>query len=78
MKTAISVPDDVFEAAERQARRMRVSRSQLYSEALSELLARHGSDEVTDAMNDVVDRLQEPSGEFVAAAARRVLGKTEW
>ena len=78
MKTAISVPDDVFEAAERQARRMRMTRSQLYSEALSEYLARHGSDEVTDAMNDVVDRLQGLSGEFVAAATRRVLEKTEW
>ena len=78
MKTAVSVPDEVFRAAERQARRTRKSRSQLYAEALSEYLARHGPDEVTDAMNGVVDRLKEPTDRFVSAAARRVLERSEW
>jgi len=78
MKTAVSVPDEVFRAAERQARRTRKSRSQLYAEALSEYLARHGPDEVTDAMNSVVDRLKEPTDRFVSAAARRVLERSEW
>jgi metal-responsive CopG/Arc/MetJ family transcriptional regulator len=78
MKTAVSVPDDVFRAAERQARRTRKSRSQLYAEALSEYLARHGSDEVTDAMNGVVDQLKEPIDRFVSTAARRVLERSEW
>lgn len=78
MKTAVSVPDDVFRAAERHARRTRKSRSQLYAEALSEYLDRHGPDEVTDAMNNVVARLKEPQDRFVAAAARRVLERTEW
>jgi metal-responsive CopG/Arc/MetJ family transcriptional regulator len=78
MKTAVSVPDEVFRAAERQARRTRKSRSQLYAEALSEYLARHGPDEVTDAMNAVVDRLKEPTDKFVSAAGLRVLERTEW
>ncbi|MCC6765415.1 MAG: ribbon-helix-helix protein, CopG family [Deltaproteobacteria bacterium] len=78
MKTAVSVPDDVFRAAERQARRTRKSRSQLYAEALSEYLDRHGPDEVTDAMNGVVDRLKEPTDKFVSTAARRVLERSEW
>src|SRR5579883_1096225 len=34
MKTAVSIPADVFESAERLARRTRKSRSQLYSEAV--------------------------------------------
>lgn len=79
MKTAISLPDDLFYAAERQAERAKKSRSQLYAEALSEYLAHHSPDEVTDAMNQVVDRLGESEAEpFLAISARRVLERTEW
>jgi len=78
MKTAISLPDDVFRAAERQARRVKKSRSQLYAEALSEYLARHAPDEVTAAMNRVVEKLREPIDPFVSAATRRVLEHSEW
>jgi predicted transcriptional regulator len=78
MKTAISIPDDVFRAAERYARRARKSRSQLYAEALAEYLSRHGPDEVTEAMNGVVAELAEPTDPFVAAAAHRILERAEW
>jgi metal-responsive CopG/Arc/MetJ family transcriptional regulator len=78
MKTAISIPDAVFRAAERHARRARKSRSQLYTDALSEYLARHAPDEVTEAMNKVVAELNEPIDPFVAAAARRILERIEW
>ena len=78
MKTAVSLPDDVFRAAERHARRARKSRSQLYAEALSEYLARHAPDEVTEAMNKVVAEMNEPIDPFVATAARRILERSEW
>ena len=78
MKATVSVSDDLFRAAERHARRTQKSRSQLYAEALSEYLDRHAPDEVTDAMNGVLDRLKEPKDRFVTAAARRVLEPTEW
>jgi metal-responsive CopG/Arc/MetJ family transcriptional regulator len=78
MKTAISLPDDLFRAAERLARRGRKSRSQLYAEALAEYLARHAPDEVTEAMNRVADELDTRSDPFVAAAARGTLEQTEW
>jgi len=79
MKTAISVPDEVFHAAERHAKRARKSRSQLYTEALSEYLARHAPDEVTEAMNRVIEQLGEPRPDpFLAASAQRVFERTEW
>jgi metal-responsive CopG/Arc/MetJ family transcriptional regulator len=78
MKTAVSLPDDVFREAERHARRARKSRSQLYAEALTEYLARHAPDEVTEAMNRVVDQLKPPADPFVSAAARRILERSEW
>jgi hypothetical protein len=55
MKTAISIPDPVFEAAERLARRLGKSRSQLYSEAVAQYLEQHPSDAVTERLNDVLD-----------------------
>ena len=45
----MSIPDDVFERAERLARRNKKSRSQWFSDALKEYLARHTWEEVTDA-----------------------------
>lgn len=78
MKTAISLPDDVFHAAERHAHRAQKSRSQLYAEALAEYLTRHAPDEVTEAMNEVVEELEEPADAFLAAATRRMLERTEW
>jgi metal-responsive CopG/Arc/MetJ family transcriptional regulator len=79
MKTAVSLPDQVFQAAERHAKRAHKSRSQLYAEALSEYLTRHSPEEVTEAMNCVVDQLGEPHVDpFVARAARRILERTDW
>jgi len=78
MKTAISLPDEVFEAAERYARRVGKSRSRVYAEALAEYLARHGPDEVTAAMNAVVDEVGEVADGFAGAAARRTLERVEW
>jgi metal-responsive CopG/Arc/MetJ family transcriptional regulator len=79
MKTAVSLPDDVFRGAERHARRVRKSRSQLYADALVEYLARHAPDEITEDMNGVVDQLGQPvSDPFVRTAASRVLRGVEW
>lgn len=79
MKTAVSLPDDLFHGAERYAKRTRKSRSQLYAEALAEYLARHAPDEVTEHMNVVVEQLGESASDrFVSGAARRVLKGVEW
>ena len=78
MKTAVSVPDDVFEQVERLAQRAKKSRSQLFSEALREYVARHAPDEVTEAMDRVVGELGVGQDEFVSEASRRLLEATEW
>jgi energy-coupling factor transporter ATP-binding protein EcfA2 len=78
MKTAVSIPDEVFEKVERLARRARKSRSEVFSAALREYVARHAPDEVTDSLNRVCDQIAEQNDPFVRAAARRVLEKTEW
>ena len=78
MKTAVSIPDDVFRKAEHLARRMKKSRSELFSHALSEYLARHASDQVTNAMDEVCEDLGVEANNFTPAAARRVLKNVEW
>jgi predicted transcriptional regulator len=78
MKTAVSVPDDVFEEAERLARRMGKSRSQLYKQALAEYVARHAPDRVTEAMDRVCGELGQSTDSFVSAASRRILERSDW
>ena len=78
MKTAVSIPDEVFEKAERLARRARRSRSDVFSAALREYVARHTPEEVTEAMNRVCEQLDGQKDAFAAAASRRVLARTEW
>ena len=78
MKTAISVPDPIFEEAERMARRTRRSRSELYSSALADYLARHDPDRVTEAMNRTLAEVGADADPFVAAASRRVLRRSDW
>ena len=78
MKTAISLPDDLFERAERLGRRLAKSRSQLYREAVAEYLARHDPDAVTVAMDRVADRLDTRPDALVSQAGYRVLERTEW
>ncbi len=77
MKTAISVPDEIFHKAEQVAERLGWSRSQLYAHAVSEFLQRQGEDPVTVALDALVD----VSKSDQAPAAGRALidsGMWEW
>lgn len=82
VKTAVSLPDDLFERAERAAQRMGRSRSALYAEALAAYLeSLENEDEVTAALNTIYDIAPEPSALVPGAAAGRTLidaGAWEW
>jgi len=69
MKTAVSIPEDVFKGAERLARETKRSRSRLFSDALNS---------VTEAMNRACAELGTAKDEFASSAARRVLERSEW
>lgn len=78
MKAAVSIPDDIFEQADRLAKQLKTSRSHLYSRALKEFLSRHAPDQVTDAMNRVLDEVGSKPSEARRSAARKLLSKVEW
>ena len=57
MKTAVSLPDEVFQAAERLARERGLTRSSLYAQALEAFLEANEIDPLTEAINQVADRV---------------------
>ena len=59
MKTAVSIPDGLFRAAEQASERLGIPRSELYQRALADYLDRHGASLVTDALNQVY-RAEQP------------------
>jgi len=76
VKTAISIPDDVFRRAERLAKQRKVSRSQLYTSALVRMLEAEPKDDLTRAYDSAFgDDAPDP---FIREAARAVLSGIEW
>ncbi len=78
MKTAISIPDKVYAEAERLSRRLKKSRSKVYTEAVTEYLARHDPEAVTEAMNKVCEAVDTRPDPAVSVAAKRTLQQVEW
>jgi metal-responsive CopG/Arc/MetJ family transcriptional regulator len=77
MKTVISIPDEVFAEAEKLVRRLKTSRSELYSRALREYVARHGPDHATKTVDQICGE-SPPEQDFARAAARRTLRRSRW
>lgn len=75
MKTAISVPDAVFQAAEELARKLGVSRSRLYSLALAEYVAQHSDREVTARLDAVYAEVDSRLDPVLEELQRRSLGR---
>ena len=78
MKVAISLPDPVFSAAEKLAHRLRVSRSQLYAQAIEEYLGKCQDSLVTERLNAVYAAGQEPIDPAMAAAQLGAIGHEAW
>jgi len=78
MKTAISIPDDLFADAERLARDLKQSRSALYSRAVREYVARHAPDSVTATLDAMLAEEMGPDSQFATSAARDLLKRSEW
>jgi metal-responsive CopG/Arc/MetJ family transcriptional regulator len=78
MKTAISLPDELFEEADRLARRLKRSRSRVYADAIREYVARHDSESVTAGLNRVYVAPDASRDPVISAAAERLLQRVDW
>jgi metal-responsive CopG/Arc/MetJ family transcriptional regulator len=80
MKTAVSIPDEVFKAAERAAKKLGVSRSELYANAVKEFIEHHRSENVTEKLNKVYaeDESASKLDRRLEALQTRSLEKEDW
>ena len=78
MKTAVSIPDELFSRAEQVARKTGKSRSQLYQEALAEYLLRRDPGAVTQAMDDAIAGIEPQPDPWMIEARRQTLERSEW
>ena len=78
MKVAISIPDSIFEEAERLAKRLEISRSKLYAEALERLLCSYRQEAVTTTLDEVYAKEDSTLAPSLSEAQRRAIGRETW
>jgi len=78
MKTAISLPDSLFEKAERLTANLGLNRSQLFARALEAFIERHDNEAVTDRLNQVYAVEQASVDEVIMEMQTQTLGDEGW
>lgn len=78
MKTAISIPDRVFDAAERVAKRLGISRSELYARAVERFVHEHRGDRVTEALDRVYGGLDSTLDPTLVRLQAASLAQDDW
>jgi len=78
MKTAISIPDQVYEAADALAHRFGISRSELYATAVAEYVAQYGAGDVSARLDAIYAEEKSELDPRLAALQMRSLPKERW
>ncbi|MDR0843100.1 MAG: hypothetical protein LBP68_06750 [Acidobacteriota bacterium] len=78
MKTAISIDDELFHAAETFARTIGLSRSRLYAVAVDEYMKHHLPDTITERLNQYFDSHPAMVDEGLQQAAYDLFAKEDW
>lgn len=80
MKTAISIPDEIFREAERAAKKLGVSRSELYTKAVLDFVERYRRERLTEKLNEVYSRDEAISelDPHLAALQTQSLSREDW
>lgn len=78
MKTAISIPDEVFEAADRTAKKLGVSRSELYATAVHEYVKRYRIENITSRLNEVYSSNDSSLDANIKLLQSKTIAKEDW
>jgi len=78
MKTAVSIPDTIFRSADSFAKRLGISRSELYATALTEFLSRRRSKQVTARLDSIYDEEDATLDHEIAVLQSRSLPHEKW
>jgi len=77
-KVAVSIPDPVFQAADRAAKRMRIPRSRLYARALEAFVGSESDTEVTARLDEVYAKADRGADPAWQEASLAVLRRSKW
>ncbi|MCP4624961.1 MAG: ribbon-helix-helix protein, CopG family [bacterium] len=78
MKTAISLPDEIFHSADQLAKRLGMSRSELYAKAISIYISTHKNEAVTKALNKIHAKEKSEIDSAINMMQLKSLPKEEW
>lgn len=78
MKTAISIPDSLFQAAEGLAHRLGISRSELYAKAVAEYMEAHKNQNVTKILNEIYGEESSEVDEELYTMQAKSIPSEEW
>ncbi|MBM9547580.1 ChpI protein [Leptospira sp. 201903074] len=82
MKTAISIPDDLFVSAEKTAKKLGIPRSQLFAKALEEFIQNHSKEKITEKLNEVYAKNNDATDHSIlnisVSTLRRSLKNDSW
>ena len=78
MKTAISIPDPIFQAAEDMAHHLGVSRSELFTTAISDYMEKHKYLDVTESLNQIYGETDSTLDKKLALMQRKSVQEDEW
>jgi metal-responsive CopG/Arc/MetJ family transcriptional regulator len=78
MKTAISIPDPIFNEAESLANRLGISRSQLYAKAVAEYTKSRQSVNITETLNKVYSKQNNELDKELSSMQFDSIQKEEW
>ena len=78
MKTAISIPDKVFRSADSLARKLKISRSELYTKAIEEFVTEHARIDVREKLDQVYAAEPSTMDSALAGAQGASIGHEDW
>ena len=78
MKTAISIPDPLFKKADKLAKKRKISRSELYRQALAAYVKKEEEAALVEWIERSCDEEDASLDAFRREAARRIMRNTEW
>jgi metal-responsive CopG/Arc/MetJ family transcriptional regulator len=78
MKTAISIPDEIYYTADQLAKRLGMSRSEFYSKAVSNFIAAHQNEAVTKSLDEIYEKESSSIDPFINIIQLRSISGEDW
>jgi metal-responsive CopG/Arc/MetJ family transcriptional regulator len=78
MKTAVTIPDNIIKRADKLAKKRRISRSKLFTEAIESYLDEYEEDEIIRRINEVCEKVDTSVDPVLMKMALLSLPKDEW